>query len=565
MYVADLPFKNWIRSLMNRMGPISAWTVRVLESVTSPAVQILDRILGPLDRLGVPYPVVLVAGFALILLLLSPNIAFNLLRDEGYLWYGAQRVLAGEIPFRDFQSYYDPARYYLTAAVMAAFGSTGILAFWKAIALFGATAAALAGQLVFRKSPRPSLAVVLAVTATLYVWMFPESYKLLDICASLILVGLLAWLIEQPSHWRCFAAGLAVGLIAIVGRNHGLYGSVADVAGICCVALVEKRTRLLPALAWWAAGVFVGYLPMLLALAFVPGLWWPFFDSIRIYFVLGTTNLGLPVPWPWLVPAKLALADKLRYIVVGALFILQPLFGLTVVMYSVWRAAVRKIPINPVLFASALLALIYMHLAYSRPGIEHLAQSIYPLLVALFVIVLSKPKGMKIAFASVICALSVFVELHAQPLYNEWLVKEEMPIQLGPDTVGLPSHMAYRIMQLTALVNQHAPFGREFVAVPHLPGLYAIFDRRAAVWASYQLSPAMVDEQKMEIARIEAEHPGVILVQIEEQDRRSELGYWNTDPLVLKYILSHFNRLPSPHMRPQLMVFVPPQPPKDRP
>jgi len=58
--------------------------------------------------------------------LLEGHAGFNL-GDEGYLWYGVQRVLHGEVPIRDFMSY-DPARYYWAAGLLWLFHANGLIA-----------------------------------------------------------------------------------------------------------------------------------------------------------------------------------------------------------------------------------------------------------------------------------------------------------------------------------------------------------------------------------------------------------------------------------------------------
>jgi hypothetical protein len=135
---------------------------------------------------------------------------FNLW-DEGYLWYGVQRVLDGEVPLRDFLAY-DPGRYYWAAAWMGAWHDDGIMSLRVAVAVFQLLGLFVGLQLVSKSAgPERSRAIFLLVAAlTFAVWMFPR-HKLFDISISILLVGVLrTWFIDQSraaiSPWASASA-----------------------------------------------------------------------------------------------------------------------------------------------------------------------------------------------------------------------------------------------------------------------------------------------------------------------------------------------------------------------
>jgi hypothetical protein len=289
------------------------------------------------------------------------NKGFNLW-DEGFLWYGVQRVLLGEVPIRDFMAY-DPGRYYWTAALVSLFGDSGIMSLRAAVAAFQ-TLGLFVGVFLIAQSQRlkckGDVIFILLAAITLAVWMFPR-HKLFDISISILLIGVLAYLISNPVSKRYLVAGACVGLIAVFGRNHGVYGALGSLGVIAWLSIKnQSNIGFIKAVVLWGAGVAIGFSPIILMALLIPGFGVAFWESIQFLFEQKATNLPLPIPWPWTVNfSTAAFGEAARGVLIGLFFIGTLVFsGLSLLTWVVYRKFRNK-AVSPVLVASAFLALPY--------------------------------------------------------------------------------------------------------------------------------------------------------------------------------------------------------------
>jgi hypothetical protein len=520
---------------------------------------------GTAGRAGV-LPRAFVAGaaarpWAVAIALALPLVAFWFighhglnLQDEGFLWYGAQRVLAGELPLRDFQSY-DVGRYFWSAGWMWLFGDDGIVAMRAGNAVLASITVAIAAVLMSMQ-PAPAWRILLAVPA-FAVWMVPD-FKVADSFAVMLMVAGLAGALGRVGARSCAWLGICLGVVSAIGINHALYGTIAVALAL---GLHYRQVRVLPSgsmLVAFVTGGVVGYSPVLACHLFASGFTAAFIDSIRMLFEAGTTNLPLPLPrlQALLQPsAGQDAASALR----ESLLALSGLAGggfLVLAMRRVWKDwrpsnigatagntagntagdAAAGSAGGAVFAAAVLVSIPYAHYTVSRFDVFHVALSILPILVAAW----TWPGRQRTGWGDVVLVAAVVAgtvlslfEQRAYPVLRGWTAER---VQVLGDTLYVEPHAADVLSLLRAQVDAHARDGRSFLAAPYWPGAYAVERRRAPVWEIYQLFPATEARQRREIVRLREADIGFSMYSLFRADARPDLGFESTHPLIVAYI-----------------------------
>lgn len=491
-----------------------------------------------------------------LLFIWQGNKGFNLW-DEGYLWYGVQRVLLGEIPIRDFMSY-DPGRYYWVAALLSVAGDNGIMSVRIAVAVFQCLGLFVGLLLIAQSTKSRDKADILfwiISAAILVLWMFPR-HKLFDISISIFLIGILTYLVSNPIPKRYLIAGICVGLIAVFGRNHGVYGAVGSLGVIAWLNIRNRSdTGFLKGFVLWSVGVTIGFLPIIFMALLIPGFAVAFWESVRFLFEQKATNLPLPVPWPWTINfAASSIGDAARGVLIGIFFIGTLIFGGLSVIWVVYRGLKEK-PLPPVLVASAFLALPYAHYAFSRADVGHLAQGIFPLLIGILAIASSASSKTKWVLAAGLFMTSFWVMHVFHPGWQCLASKQCVTVEISGKDLQVDSGTANDIALLRQLAAQFTPDGQPFIATPFWPGAYALFNTKSPMYGNYLTFPRDGKYQRKEIYRIENSKPKFILVLDIALDGREDLRFKNSQPYIFDFIVNNYSQMKIEDVPANYLVF----------
>src|ERR1019366_6843597 len=165
--------------------------------------------------------------------------------DEGIILQGAQRILDGQVLYRDFFSFFTPGSYYLLALVFRIFGDSFLVA-RTALAVIGAGFSPITYLLSRRVCSRQAS---LLVTGLMTVTAVPLRFVVLHNWDSTLLACLglycaVRWLESPKSKWA-FATGSFVSLTGLFEQSKGAGLLLGLSVGVLIISCRDRQRKLL--------------------------------------------------------------------------------------------------------------------------------------------------------------------------------------------------------------------------------------------------------------------------------------------------------------------------------
>ncbi len=227
---------------------------------------------------------IVLSVFVLSLLYLGIFRRYTLLDpDEGIVLQGAQRILDGQVLYRDFFSFFTPGSYYLNALLFRLFGDSFLVA-RTAVAFIGAGFSPITYLLARRVCSRE---IALLVTGLMTVTALPFRFMVLHNWDSTLLTCLalycaVRWL-ESPDVKWTFATGSLVSLTGLFEQSKGAGLLLGLCLGFVIITFGDRQRKLF-------SRAQMG--------AFAMGLTWPLVVTI-IYFASQHALRAMFADWLW--------------------------------------------------------------------------------------------------------------------------------------------------------------------------------------------------------------------------------------------------------------------------
>ena len=477
--------------------------------------------------------------------------------DEGIILQGAQRIVQGQVLYRDFFSYFTPGSYYLLALLFKVFGSSMLVA-RTALAVYGAFFSVFTYLLARRVCSRwVALAAAYLVTWTCLPWRFMILHNWDSTLWACATVYCAVWLLQAPRWGWALATGSFASLTVLFEQSKGAGLVLGLGLGLILLVLFARSTLRLIQGQWVTLGIGLAW-PFALTLVYfaahhgLPAMLADWFWPLQNYSKVNSVPYGY-MNWsdqsrerlfgsgPWLVRAIASFTVS-----PGFLLPVLPIIAIVLLIYWLLKVKREKLAVDRaayyILVCSSILGLLFSVLI-SRADILHFAY-LTPLLYLVLAWVMdgADVRGQLIRFTRPLVSLGILITFTA--LGMAFLVRTRNAKSVIETRRGLI--LGRSSDPILEYVQAHVPAGARILVYPYLPLYYYLTATSSPVPYEY-LQPGMhTPEQEQEVIRdVSQDRTAVVLLEPAFNDKIPTS--WPNTPLraltrdrVADYILANY-------------------------
>lgn len=478
--------------------------------------------------------------------------------DEGIILQGAERILRGEVLYRDFFSYFTPGSYYLHALLFKIWGSSMLVA-RTALAVYGALFSVFTYLLARRVCSRwAALAAAYLVTLTCAPWRFMALHNWDSTLLACAAVYCAVWLLQAPRVGWAFTCGSFASLTVLFEQSKGAGLILGFALGLALIVLFAQSAIRLSRGHWVALGIGLAW-PLAVTLAYfgvhhaLPAMWtdwlWPLHNYSQANRVLygdqGWSDLSrerLFGSGPWWVRG-------LTLFTVSPSFLLPVLPIIAIVLLVYWILEARRGTLAAdraayyILVCSTLAGLLGSVIVV-RANTLHFAHLI-PLLYLVLAWIMDGTdiRGSLINSIRPLVTVGVLITFTAVGL--AFLITSRNARTVIETRRGVV--MANSSDEIVPYVQAHVPAGSRIFVYPYLPLYYYLTATFSSTRYEY-LQPGMHTREQEEEAIREIATDRTPLVLFEPGFNEKICNAWPNTPLqfvandpVGDYLLAHYH------------------------